>query len=331
MKFPYSVGICIMAALSVAASVPAITLSSGPDTAPALASPGQDRYPRELMQQDTFDVGPGGTLLIEVHDADVEVVTKAAGGATVEIFLRSNDMDWAREIFAEMEISTRLDGDSVVVETTKKPSGSWWNGTGNRWFNVIARVQIPEEFDLDVSTGDGDVSVDSLRGEAKIHTADGDISMARLDGPAVILGTSDGDIEAESLTADRIEIHTADGDIDVGNISGPVTAKTSDGDIQISLAAAGEASLQSGDGDVRVELDQAAPLHISTGDGDIAIIAPRSLAADVDLRGEDVELVGGLAIEGSVRDGRAQGRINGGGPLIKAETGDGEIRLVTRA
>ena len=292
MKSPYSIGLCIIAVLSMAASVPAITLSYGPDTAPARVSPAQDRYPREMMHENTFDVGAGGNLRVDVYDADVEVVTGAAVGATVQIYLRSNDMDWARGIFAEMEISTRLDGSSVVIETTKKPSRSWWNNTGNRWFNLIARVQIPEEFDLDISTGDGDVSVDSLRGQVRIHTSDGDI--------------------------------------DIGSLSGSVIGKTSDGDIRVRLAAAGEASFQTGDGDVRIELSQAAPLDISTGDGDIDIIAPRSLAADVELRGEDVELVGGLALEGSVRNGRAQGRINGGGPLIKAETGDGEIRLVTR-
>ena len=330
MKSPYSIGLCIIAALSMAASAPAITLTYGPDTAPARVSPAQDRYPREMMHEDLFDVGVGGNLRVDVYDADVEVVTGAAGGATVQIYLRSNDMDWARGIFAEMEISTRLDGSSVVIETTKKPSRSWWNNTGNRWLNLIARVQIPEEFDLDISTGDGDVSVDSLRGQVRIHTSDGDISVARLEGPAITLQTSDGDIEADSLTADRVEIDTSDGDIDIGSLSGSVIAETSDGDIRVRLAAASEASFQTGDGDVRIELSQAAPLDISTGDGDIDIIAPRSLAANVELRGEDVELVGGLALEGSVRDGRAQGRINGGGPLIKAETGDGEIRLVTR-
>ncbi len=330
MKSLYSMAICLMAAVLMAASAPAITLSHGPNAAPGPLSSAQDRYPRELMHEDTFDVGPGGMLQVDVYDADVEVVTGPAGGATVGIFLRSNDMDWAREIFAEMEISTRLEGDSVVIETTKKPSTSWWSGTGNRWFNVIAHVQIPEEFDIDISTGDGDVSAEDLSGRARIHTSDGDISVARLDGPAIILETSDGDVVADSLTADRVEVDTSDGDIDIGSITGPIAAKTSDGDIHVKLAAAGEASFQTGDGDVHIEVSQAAPLDIRTGDGDIDIVVPGSLAADVELRGEDVELVGGLALEGSVRDGRAQGTINGGGPLIKAETGDGEIRLVTR-
>jgi hypothetical protein len=330
MKSLYSMAICLMAAVLMAASAPAITLSHGPNAAPGHLSPAQDRYPSELMQEDTFDVGPGGMLQVDVHDADVEVVTGDAGGATVEIYLRSNDMDWAREIFAEMEISTRLEGNSVVIETTKKPSTSWWSSVGNRWFNVIAHVRIPEEFDLDISTGDGDVSVEDLRGRARIHTSDGDVSVARLDGPAIILKTSDGDIAADSLTADRVEVDTSDGDIDIGSVTGLIAAKTSDGDIHVRLAATGEASFQTGDGDVRIEMSQAAPLDIRTGDGDIDIVAPGSLAADVELRGEDVELVGGLALEGSVRDGRAQGRINGGGPLIKAETGDGEIRLVTK-
>jgi hypothetical protein len=299
------------------------------ETCPTPSFPYQDRYPRELMHEDTFDVGPGGNLRVDVYDADVEVVTGASAGAAVSIYLRSNDMEWARGIYAELGMSTRLEAGSVIIETTNRPSGSWW-GSGNRWYNVIVHVQLPGEFDVDIATGDGDVAVDDLRGRAEIHTSDGDIAVAHLDGPVIMLRTSDGDVEASSLTADSIDIETSDGDIDIAELRGQVTARTSDGDIHAILASAEEARFETGDGDVRIEMNQAAPLGIRTGDGDIDILASATLAADVDLHGGDVELVGGLAIEGSVRDGRARGRINGGGPLIKAETGDGEIRLVTR-
>jgi hypothetical protein len=319
----------LMAAILVAGSAPLVAANALPETGPASNVPSQDRYPRELMQEDTFDVGPGGDLRVDVYDADVEVVTGTSGGATVEIYLRSNDMEWARGEYVKLGMSARLEAGAVVVETTERPSSSWWS-SGNRWYNVIVHVQLPDEFNVDIATGDGDVSVEDLRGRASIHTSDGDISVAHLDGPAITLRTSDGDVEAGSLTADSIDIETSDGDIDIAELVGPVTARTSDGDIHVTLASADEARFETGDGDVRIELNQAAPLGIRTGDGDIDIIASAALAADVDLRGGDVELVGGLAIEGSVRDGRARGRINGGGPLIKAETGDGEIRLVTR-
>jgi hypothetical protein len=335
MKLQVSLALCLLGCLAIAGSAPVATagilsdttITSDSSTRPNI--PSQERYPRELMQQDTFDVGPGGDLRVDVYDADVEVLTGGGGGTQVDVYLRSNDMEWARGVYAELGMTARAESGAVVVETTNKPSRSWW-GSGNRWFSVIVVAQIPEDFNIDIATGDGDVSVDDLRGEVKIHTSDGDISVARLDGPAIMLETSDGDIAATSLTAGDIDIKTSDGDIDIGSLSGPVSARTSDGDIDVVLTGGDEASFSTSDGDVRIEMRQSGALGIRTGDGDIDIVVPESLAADVDLDGEDIELLGGLAIEGRVRDGRAEGRINGGGPLIKAETGDGEIRLVTR-
>lgn len=300
---------------------------------PAMAAPflpSQDQHPRELMLERAFDVGAGGALEVDVHDADVEVVTGSSGGAQVEIYLRSNNMEWARGIYEQMEFSARLEGNRVIVESGKVPSGTWTSSIRGRWFGVRIMVRIPQRFDIDLNTADGDVMLGDVDGDVRIETADGDVSVGDIEGPGIWLRTADGDVAAGSLAAPSIEIDTSDGDISVAVASGRLSADTSDGDIRLRLESAEGASLSSGDGDVDVELVQSAALEISTGDGDVTILAPATLAAEIDFDGEEVEFSGGLALEGRVREGRASGTLNGGGPLIRVETGDGEIRLVTK-
>lgn len=87
------------------------------------------------------------------------------------------------------------------------------------------------------------------------------------------------------------------------------------------------AKISTGDGSIHIGLSQPVAMALSTGDGDIEITSATALAVDVELRGEDVHIGPKISLLGTVRDGYAQGQVNGGGPLIKANTGDGTIRL----
>ena len=94
MKLRVSLALCLLGCLVVAGSAPVATAGILSDTTITSDSitpsnfPSQERYPRELMKQDSFDVGPGGVLRVDVYDADVEVLTGRGGGAQVEVFRR---------------------------------------------------------------------------------------------------------------------------------------------------------------------------------------------------------------------------------------------------
>lgn len=50
----------------------------------------------------------------------------------------------------------------------------------------------------------------------------------------------------------------------------------------------------------------------------------------MDLEGEDLDVDGAFRLQGRIGDDRVRGSLNGGGPLLKAHTGDGSISLEAR-
>ena len=287
--------------------------------------PGQQAW--EQMQQHAFDVSDGGTLRVRVDDADIAVGATASGAAHIEISLRSNEMEWARSEFEKMSFQARLDGNTVVIESDGRQGDSWRRG---RWMSVRVEVRIPERFALELETRDGDVSLGSFAGDARIRSQDGDLLIESLEGAEIELWSQDGDVKAASLRGDTVKIGTQDGDILVESIAGDVFIDTQDGDVRIAAADSSRMSLASGDGDIEVAISEAGNFNLGTNDGDISIIAPAALQANIDFSGDNVEIHDGFTIDGRVGNNRTEGRINGGGDVIRARAGDGTIRLVVR-
>jgi len=292
---------------------------------PVQAQRNRDQYPWQDMQQHSFDVADGGTLQVRVNDADVAVMASSGGSATVNIRLRSNDMEWATDRFERTNYRARLDGDTVIVESDDDPRNSWISG---KWMSVFVEVHVPSRFDLDVETQDGDVAVASFEGRARLRSQDGDITVDALTGGDIELRTQDGDVRAATLDGTSVTAHSQDGDIEVDTLRGAVSMSTQDGDIRIATATAPEVELSSNDGDISLAITSDARMELQTSDGDISIEAPASLHADIDLTGEDVYVRGDFSLQGNVSQGRARGTINGGGERIRARTNDGSVRLL---
>ncbi len=265
---------------------------------------------REVVYEDRFEVRAGSRLVADLGDMDIWIETGSGTTATVEVVMRARNPDWGREVFQRMRFEARATGDGLTL-AARDPDIDWreWRDRGGAGF--VARVRLPEQFDLDLRTGDGDVRVDRSRGTAEIETGDGDLSIGRLSGPSIRLHTSDGDVVADELEAERIELRTSDGDIRVDRLSGRLDART-------------------GDGDVRIAVARFAGLAVQTSDGDISVEADASIGADVELRGEDLYVDEAFGLSGRVRSRSISGAVNGGGPRLTLGTGDGEVALRAR-
>ena len=287
-------------------------------------APAGSKWTERSVLQETFDVQPGGTFRADVPDADLDIRRGSSSRVEIEVFLGANDMDRALEQFRKMDF--RADGGGSEVTLHADSVRTWFHGG----FSVEVRVHVPAEFDLDLRTGDGDVSVEALDGTLDVRTGDGDVHIGAVHGPEATVKTSDGDIHVNELVATSIDIHTSDGDVQVRQIEGDeVVIKTSDGDIDID-SASGALAVSTGDGDINIGFERFDETTLKTGDGDISVRADSMLRADVDLRGSDVVLRSGVAFEGRIDDDMAEGSLNGGGALLRASSGDGSIVLSTR-
>lgn len=301
----------------------------------------------ERVMTSGFDVSPGGTLEVAVHDADVSLTAGSDDRVEVEVYLDARDMDRGRERFERMNFRASLHGNTVQVESDREDSGWSWRDLGH--FNVRVEVRLPERFDVDVRTEDGDVGADRLQGSIVLASEDGDVSARRLAGE-VRIETADGDIRVDEIRGGRVDIRTSDGDLDLGTVSAErIDLRTSDGDIRVDVADAddveahtsdgdvalrgirGSLTASTQDGDVDVDVDQAGEIALQTGDGDVTLSLPENAAVDLDARGEDVALRDGAGFHGSVGNHRIDGQLNGGGPRVRVRTGDGRIVLRLRA
>jgi DUF4097 and DUF4098 domain-containing protein YvlB len=209
----------------------------------------------------------------------------------------------------EVTIVENQTGDRIRLEV-KLPRQSWNIGFTHR--SVAVTVRVPREADVDIKTGDGSVSVPALRGRLDVSTGDGSITAEGSEGD-VRLHTGDGSIRASGV-AGRLRANTGDGRIHVDGRFDSLDLRTGDGGIDADVAPgsklAGEWSFQSGDGSITLRLpsDLQADLDAHTGDGHI----------DLDLP---------VSVTGSVSRTSVRGKLGGGGPALRVQTGDGSIRI----
>ncbi len=287
-----------------------------PLAAPAAAS----NYRMETAIERSFDLS-SGRLTVDVGDADVQVRSGGSGGVDVTVRYGGSDMDKARERFESMEFEVEQSGDGVVVRSSRRNRANWQIGWSRGRFEIQVVVQVPDGFEIDARTGDGDVQVSDLRGEVKVATGDGDVGLDSVEGAVLRVATGDGDINLDDVRADELSVRTGDGDIQANSLDvGSVEIRTGDGDVDLRQIS-GRFEVETGDGDIFASFLHLDRSSFATSDGDISIRADSG--AELDLRGEEVSIRG--SFRGEKGEEYAQGAVDGGGPTITARTGDGTI------
>jgi DUF4097 and DUF4098 domain-containing protein YvlB len=210
----------------------------------------------------------------------------------------------------DVRIAEHQDGDHVTLNV-KLPhfNWSWWGG---RHHSVRIEVHVPRELDLDVHTGDGNVSAQAVAGRIRIDTGDGHVNATGLKGD-VNMHSGDGHITASGLDG-SLMVDTGDGHINVDGRFDALNLKTGDGNIEARVMNGSKVAnswrLHSGDGRINVSLpaDLSAELEAHTGDGHITLDVP-------------------ISVSGSLSRSSIHGKLNGGGGTISISSGDGSIHV----
>jgi DUF4097 and DUF4098 domain-containing protein YvlB len=146
-------------------------------------------------------------------------------------------------------IGPRKDSGSVDI-VIELPGGSQLHGSAGmgplhatgrlgecRYDTGLGDVQIAEASSLEIKTGLGDVTVDSVAGPADIKTGSGALRIGTIAGAAVIRN-SNGDSWVGAVSGD-VRVNAANGRITVDRAGATVTAKTANGDIRVGEVARG--------------------------------------------------------------------------------------------
>jgi Toastrack DUF4097 len=268
----------------------------------------------------TFDVRPGGKLILDTDLGSVDVRTTADNTVRVKV---EREAGSGRDDDFVLAFDQR--GDDVFVEG-KRPGGGWgiW-GFHNR-FKVRFDIEVPEEYDIDIETAGGSISIADLEGDIDCNTSGGSIRVAdiagrvdcRTSGGSVHIGRVDGSVLAKSsggsITIDRsggsVVASTSGGSVTVNEVMGSIDASTSGGNVTAQIS-----SQPSGD------------CRLSTSGGNIEITLAPEVAVDLDAKtsGGRIDIEMPMTLEGSVSKTSVRGAINGGGPELSLRTSGGNV------
>ncbi len=223
----------------------------------------------EVIIEEVFGVSAGEQLSVQVGDADIRINSTEEDQARVKLLLEGDDMRKARDYFDDQRFDITMEGETVYVRTDPIKKNQGWRQHGGA--RITVDISIPNVFNADIRTSDGDIRLSSLEGSVVLHTSDGDIFTERLMGPSVSIRTSDGDIRTATMESDDIHIRTSDGDIHVADLIGrEVSLTTSDGDIR-GNEVRGHSSVSTSDGDIFLNTLSGDEVNVRTSDGEIVI------------------------------------------------------------
>lgn len=174
--------------------------------------------------------------------------------------------------------------------------------------SIDYEIQAPENAFLDANSGSGDVTDDGIGESAKLSTGSGNIHATGLHG-SFSVNTGSGNIYAAQSGSGDVKAQTGSGNIELHDLRGSLRAVTGSGDIKISGSPTGEWKLETGSGNVEFwPGNSGLTLDASTGSGNVH---------------SDHE----MAVQGSFDHHHITGKINGGGPTVRIQTGSGDVRI----
>jgi Putative adhesin len=252
----------------------------------------------------TYTVSGRARVHIETDDGSVRVSTGDIKQVEIRVEFTGYKLD------RDLQLNTSQSGDSVDV-LAKTHGGSFFNW-GVRHSSLRVEVHMPREADLTVRSGDGSIEADSITGTVDLTAGDGSITVQDAKG--------------------NLRFHTGDGHIEARGLDGQVDASSGDGHINVE-GRFDSLRIKAGDGSVTARAAAGSKVNgvwtINTGDGSVDLEIPGDLQANIEASTQDGHISLGLPItvEGTFSSSKIQGKLNGGGQPVTIRTGDGSIHL----
>ena len=174
--------------------------------------------------------------------------------------------------------------------------------------SIDYEIEAPADAYLEASSGSGNVTDDGVGQTAKLQSGSGNIHATGLKG-SFNVGTGSGNIYAEQSGSGDVKAETGSGNIELKDLHGALHAQTGSGDIKASGSPSSDWKLGTGSGSIELWPGSTGfTLDASTGSGSIRT---------------DKE----MSVQGSFDKHHITGKVHGGGPTVRMETGSGDIRV----
>ncbi len=262
--------------------------------------------------KEAFKVRPGGTLVLGVDNGNIFIETISSNEVRIELqrTVEVTDSEEARRILERHEYSFAQVGNDVEIRSRFDGGNSFWRRQNRDRMRLRVTVQIPESYNVDFSSGAGNIHLGDIGGSVTGRTGMGNVIIGRASG-SIDVSSGSGNIELGGAGG-SVAVSTGAGNVHLEELRGAVEVKTGAGNIFAYITGQPEEGsvLETGAGNVTVYLSDEIRANVT------AIAAVGSAQTDFPLH-----------VEGKWMSRSFAGELNGGGPSVRIRAGLGNVAL----
>ena len=278
----------------------------------------------------SFDVASGGELDLDTDVGSIEVDTHSAETIEITVHVDGLDEDEIKVSFDHTGANLRVEGDAPRRSYSRK--------------RVEFIVRVPTEYNVDLMTKGGSVSVEKLQGAVDVDTSGGSLSFgdiagnirAHTSGGTIEVDTADGEVNV-STSGGTIEVTDVTGSVDantsgvsiyVARVGGSLEADTSGGSITIkNVAGSIDASTSGGSVSAEISNQPTDDIELSTSGGSVTVELEEGIAMSVNAKARRIR--SDFPVDGQTSaKRRLVGDIGGGGPELDLHSSGGGISIL---
>jgi hypothetical protein len=133
-------------------------------------------------------------------------------------------------------------------------------------------------------------------------------------------GSGSGNVTDEGV-GENARLNTGSGNIHATGLHGGFTVGTGSGDVYVEQTGSGDVKANTGSGNIELK-------NIQTGSGSIEMWPGNSgFTLDASTGSGGIHTDPEMTVQGSFDRHHITGKIHGGGPIVRAETGSGDVRV----
>jgi hypothetical protein len=301
---------------------------------------------QRLPFERTFTASPGAVLEVLTTRGAIDVSAGSSdqivvqGTATVRLGFNvpANALELAQRVAANPPIER--DGNTFRLRSPLTDEEQ-------RAVTVSYRVRVPAGTEVRSETDSGATTVAGVGGRVSVTSQSGAVVLSRLGGAATVLGSSGG-VRVDDMAGD-LDVQTQSGRITLRGLGAGLRVRTQSGGVDahftnvahgltdvetsssgIELAGVrGGLMVSSGSGHVRASGSPGAPWDVTVRSSSVELFFDRAAPLNLEVTsGSGDVYVAGLGLQNTaIAKGTAAGTLDGGGPLVRASTRSGSVKV----
>ncbi len=270
----------------------------------------------KLIANFNVTTSPGKKLKVNAYAGGVKIETWNKNEVQVNVYGNDN----AENYFT---YSANSDDEGVMVKSVVK---SDYSEKKQQNLTTEFRITVPENYNVDVLTGGGGISVANLVGNVSLNTSGGNIKLSKISG-SVTSSTSGGSLKYENIIG-NITSSTSGGNVKIINFNGNVNVSTSGGNMELE-GMNGSVGASTSGGNIKLKYaGKNEGIDLNTSAGNINVRVPEDFDADADLSTSIGNINSDFAkVDNETMSAKLKVKLNNGGSTLKCVTSAGNISL----